>query len=577
MQQPIYMLSDIHKRKVDHRFQKNGGLYLSDNWLELILDMRFYNFNLFLLVFITSVCSVHAQEPEFLRGNIYDSKTGEPIIFATVRIKGKSVGVITNEDGGFRIPKEFWLERDTLLISSMGYQKKELPLLSLSLSLINPIRLFAHVFELSEAIIKSNKKKTPGAAQIVKYAINNIPENYPQEDFALVGYYRDYQNNNSEYVNLNEAIIEIRDEGFDVKNNFNSKFLMYENLKNRDFKIDSFAAKPYDYDSQDKIIPSAIMYNKGGNEFLTLIIHDAIRNYEENTYSFINNMANDFLKTHKFRIVKNTIFNESPIYEISIRFRKNGYLAKGKIFIDKNNFSIHRLDYSLYIQKMMNTSRYSTANDNDQKEKETDAGLVYQIVTEYRPAKNQKMFLNYISFRNKFIVNRPPIFRTIKFVIDLDNKCFKASLNRMPANLDKIKKKNFIISYKERQLPIEKIDFKKDSLQFLVYPDSNTISFQKEITELFTENDSLRISNLKYELLNIKDSLGNGLNESITENLEQYREYFVQEVIVKIDNEPNITSYMKRNLPLISPLQPIYSVEPKHNYWMNTPLKSSKN
>ncbi|HMB61806.1 MAG TPA: hypothetical protein VKN36_01950 [Eudoraea sp.] len=71
------------------------------------------------------------------------------------------------------------------------------------------------------------------------------------------------------------------------------------------------------------------MENTGGNEFLTLIIHDAIRNYRDNTYSFINKMADEFTKTHKFKIIRNTYIDGSPVYDISIRYRRNGYLVKG--------------------------------------------------------------------------------------------------------------------------------------------------------------------------------------------------------------------------------------------------------
>jgi hypothetical protein len=242
------------------------------------------------VVFLLFTGTLIAQENGFIRGKLLDATTGEPLIFATVRIKGNSIGVITNEDGGFRLPQEFRDKGDTIQISSMGYHKKEIPLIILSSTVINTIQLSPNIFKLEDVVVESNQKRKPSATQIVQYAITNIPENYSEDDFSLVGYYRDYQENKGEYVNLNEAIIEIRDKGFKVRNNFNANFLMYSHVKNMDFKRDPFMAKPYDYNRGDKVIPSATMFNSGGNEFLTLIIHDAIRNYREKSFSFVDHM-----------------------------------------------------------------------------------------------------------------------------------------------------------------------------------------------------------------------------------------------------------------------------------------------
>lgn len=536
-----------------------------------------YTIRLLLLITICTVFRVCAQDAQFVKCSLYGSDNNAPLVFSTIRIKGKSVGVISNEDGSFRIPRNYWIQKDTIVITHIGYQKKVLPLAILKPDSVNKIFLVPDIFVLSEVELVSTGKKAASAGQIVSYAIENIPRNTLGEDFALVGYYRDYQTKESEYINLNEALIEVRDKGFNNRNNYDSNFLLYEYTRNQNFKVDTFASRPYDYRQGNKVIPSATMVNTGGNEVLTLIIHDAIRNYKEDTYSFINNMAEEFTKTHKFKIARNTYIDGLPVYDISIRYRKNGYLAKGKIVIDEKNYAIHKLDYSLYIQKMMNPiNRFKDDNDSPTEE-DPDKGLVYRIITEYRRGEDQKMFLNYISFRNKFIVKRPPEFKVTKFVIDLDDKCFRLTLNREPINPEKVKIRDFVFSYKDRQLPIEKVEFKKDSLQFLVYPDSTQNAFKHHIRELFTQNDSLRIRNFEYEFLNIRDSTGNILNEYNSENMQQYREFFVQEVKLDPGSAPDISTLMNKNLPLFSHLQPFYAIKGKHRYWMNTPLKSINN
>ncbi len=59
-----------------------------------------------LFLFLLPLCSalVGAQQQGFLQAKVLDQKTGEPVIFATVRLIGKAKGVITNMDGGFRLP-----------------------------------------------------------------------------------------------------------------------------------------------------------------------------------------------------------------------------------------------------------------------------------------------------------------------------------------------------------------------------------------------------------------------------------------------------------------------------------------
>ncbi|APQ18181.1 peptidase associated/transthyretin-like domain-containing protein [Maribacter hydrothermalis] len=50
---------------------------------------------------------VFGQESVFIGGVVLDNVANESIIFTTVGVKGKSKGVITNMNGGFRLPLSF--------------------------------------------------------------------------------------------------------------------------------------------------------------------------------------------------------------------------------------------------------------------------------------------------------------------------------------------------------------------------------------------------------------------------------------------------------------------------------------
>lgn len=92
--------------------------------------------NITLIVAFLSVSQVNANEPveptnEFLqqkqvRGKITDSNTGEPLIGATVMVKGTTVGAITDVSGEYSI--NVTDESATLVFSYIGYTSMELPI-----------------------------------------------------------------------------------------------------------------------------------------------------------------------------------------------------------------------------------------------------------------------------------------------------------------------------------------------------------------------------------------------------------------------------------------------------------------
>ncbi|MGB6151370.1 MAG: carboxypeptidase-like regulatory domain-containing protein, partial [Pricia sp.] len=269
-----------------------------------------------LLLGLLAATSLSAQR-EFFKGKLLDAVTEEPIAFATVRVKGKSKGVISNADGGFRIPQIFKTYGDTLKISSMGYETLELRIVDLSPEKINLLRLDPGVFELREAVVSAKQKKALRAKQIVRRAIRNIPENYPQHSFSQIGYYRDYQKDEEAYVNLNEAIIEVFDQGFATMDSSDTKVRLYDYSRNTDFRQDSISSISYDYINYKKTIDDAYLYDYGGNEFTILRVHDAIRNYNVTAYSFVDRLDKNLLQQHRFIKEPDTYWNGESLYTIA--------------------------------------------------------------------------------------------------------------------------------------------------------------------------------------------------------------------------------------------------------------------
>jgi TonB-linked SusC/RagA family outer membrane protein len=67
--------------------------------------------------------------PKRYSGIVLDDKTGDPVVGATVQVKGTSVGTVTNARGEFSIDA---MPSATVVISSMGFEKKELVLNSIN-------------------------------------------------------------------------------------------------------------------------------------------------------------------------------------------------------------------------------------------------------------------------------------------------------------------------------------------------------------------------------------------------------------------------------------------------------------
>lgn len=528
--------------------------------------------NSFFLLFVLITISCFSQSDDFIFGQLVDSTKNETIPFASIRVKDKALGVITNIDGTFKIPLRFKTLGDIIEISCMGYVTKEVLMEDLTTEQSNIIVLQPGGFQLSEAVV-SAKIRGLTAKQIVKIAVNSIPQNYPSENFEIVGYYRDYQVKNGNYINLNEAIINVQDQGFATKNILDNEYQLYSYTKNLDFEVDRFARQPYDYKGRNKIVPNARMRNDGGNEFITLRLHDAIRNYGLESFSFIDSLSTHFIENHQFRIRRKTNFNKERVYEIDLTYEDKNYRAEGKIFINTDGFAIHKLDYALF--KRRQPLFYRVAENAQERFtdgfKKMNREMLYHIQIEYTRGTGKKMFLNYISFYNKVLLQRPAVFRS-KVVIDLFDRSFRVRLNKAPADPDRIKIGNFRILFRNQPLPLSRFYYLEDEQTFVVCPHLEYKKTEDVYRYLFTAKKGLQVPNVKFTPRNIKDSLGNKLDERKWEYIHQYREFFTQEAKLKTKQELDTVGLMQKVLPLDNVLQPINKEGLKNEYWKNTPL-----
>ena len=174
-------------------------------------------------------------------------------------------------------------------------------------------------------------------------ALNKIPENYPFKPFSYLGYYRDYQRREGNYFNLNEALIQVFDSGFGVYDSLETQTRIYQYKKNPIFPNDPIADKPYDYANRRKIVSNTKLGTPeaGRNEYTLLRIHDALRNYNINSYDFVNRLDFNFVINHKLKRLPNTFIDSIPLYSIGIYKTLENISVAGKIFITKGDYKIY--------------------------------------------------------------------------------------------------------------------------------------------------------------------------------------------------------------------------------------------
>lgn len=165
--------------------------------------MHRLNVLLFCIVF---TLTVQAQQNgvRIVEGVLTDSKTKEPIAFATIGILGSALGTSSNADGhfSFKVPAEWNTPKLKIKISSIGYD---------NLTLENPlgfqkIEMNPSVTVLRETVI-FNSNTTP--ASIVKKAFSNVKKNYNTKPFVYQSFYRHYCKEDTTYGRLIEAATEV--------------------------------------------------------------------------------------------------------------------------------------------------------------------------------------------------------------------------------------------------------------------------------------------------------------------------------------------------------------------------------
>lgn len=229
-----------------------------------------------------------------------------------------------------------------------------------------------------------------------------------------------------------------------------------------------------------------ILPSYGGNEFVILRIHDAIRNYRTNSFDFINNMSKgEILRNHSFEKKADTYSNKEYLYTINITKKAPGFSVIGRIYISKNDYAIHKLEYAIYDEREKN-------NDPWLQQRRIYGKLVFEVMMAYARGEKDKMYLNYISFHNTFKVAKPSKFLLEElaivpyegaFVLRFNNPLayIKPSLREIERKVDNRKWYDFNLNGKK--LKFDKI-LVMDNKTVCLYPRMDAIQLRNMMNTL---------------------------------------------------------------------------------------------
>ena len=247
-----------------------------------------------------------------LSGKAIDTENKEPLPFATIGIKGKSIGTITNLQGefDFHIPREF--QNDLLVINMLGYETYEAPIWTLLGTQALVIEVKKSTLVLNEVLISDSLN----GGEILQIALSRIEQNYPMQPYLMDGFYRDLKKVGGDYISLLEAAVKVYDEDYQEPRN---KFKLRERVGLLEVRRSiGYASKFTTYFDQDNLLED-------------LLLHNSVRYRHFPTEEiFFNSLKRE----------KDSYYNGHEIFVVT---HKQSYILK--VFVEKGTYAIIHTEY----------------------------------------------------------------------------------------------------------------------------------------------------------------------------------------------------------------------------------------
>jgi hypothetical protein len=355
--------------------EKRTVLTFKKTKLSVVLDSILKNDSLVFSVIDKYIIIAHAEraasvaadstikeKAKYITGKIVDDETSEPLPFATIALKNKGKGTVTNINGdfGLQIGSDFY--SDTLSVSYLGYQGREIPVIDAFGNNLT-ISMKREYISIPEIIIKNHNPQ-----DVIFRAFRAIPHNYGDTPAAMTGFYREGVMKKSELQTYSEAILQIYKSAY-TGTLFGDQIKVFKSRK---------------IENTDRSDTLAIRLKAGLSTCLEL-------DGAKNIFDFI---SNESMSDYTYRLTDIVTYDEEAAFVIEFEQRENVDLPlfKGTIYINTVDFGILNAEFEInprLIHKIKNSFISASSHGFDT----WPVSVKYSV--SYRKMNN-RYFLNHV-------------------------------------------------------------------------------------------------------------------------------------------------------------------------------------
>lgn len=292
---------------------------------------------------ITTLCcllsafSLHAQGGYLiLSGKVIDKVTQKPVPHAYVGMMTKGTGTLTNDDGQFfyRFPR---IAADSaMVVAVIGYQPFRQ---KVSAYQLNQKDVIIELQPAQPRVVDSSYIKTFEARNWVSDALGKIKKNNPQVPYLLSGFYRESLQQNGEYAEIREAVLQ-------AEKDPRPKILIPE-------KVKAIRGRTYASESRAKALEGYAFPN--GAAIVTHSVDVGVPEYLDgkNLYDYVYELDDSI-----------SYYLDKQVYRILFRPVNAGIKAArtGMICINAADTAIVRIEYDFTADGVKDVMKTSTSD-----------------------------------------------------------------------------------------------------------------------------------------------------------------------------------------------------------------------
>lgn len=316
-----------------------------------------------ILLLILAPCLSFGQDLSIL---IQDAKTKVPLPYANIYFKKLGLGASTNRAGLAYLDLTKLLDQDTMVISYIGYDLKELPYTKQVNETLFKVDLVSSTELLTEVVIES--VQAPKPEKVIRKAMRNKGENYAAEALIHEALYRETLQENGKYIQLNEALTKTYYSAY-TNSRLNSKlwrdwyyeesyaFATNNNSNTRPLPQDLNA-------QQDQQIILAARHSKNWSQYDVemLLMEDPFLLFAFDKIKYQYDFLNPRLLNHyQFKQERTEVINGEDCYVISFipkankawdsSRRNRNAIYIGRMYFTKASFALIRCQYKLAVDR----------------------------------------------------------------------------------------------------------------------------------------------------------------------------------------------------------------------------------